>query len=182
MPKIGGRQPVLKPQDVVLCAKLSANSERWYTFAELGRELYMSASEVHAAAQRARSSQLVINDEEGLAVSRAAFEEFLLYGIKYAFPAQTGPMTRGMPTGVAAPPLAQQFDQTVDLAPVWPDADGTVRGISFVPLYPSVPAAARLDRRLYEILALIDALRGGAAREREAAAAALKEYIYDGHL
>jgi hypothetical protein len=53
--------------------------------------------------------------------------------------------------------------------PVWPDANGDVRGESFAPLYKSVPVAARKDPKLYELLALVDAIRGGRARERELA-------------
>ena len=37
------------------------------------------------------------------------------------------------------------------------------------PLYKTVPIAARRDPRLYEILALLDALRDGRARERRLA-------------
>jgi len=45
-----------------------------------------------------------------------------------------------------------------------------VRGVAFAPLYPSVPAAALEDARLYELLALVDAIRDGRARERNLAA------------
>jgi hypothetical protein len=58
---------------------------------------------------------------------------------------------------------------TADPAPVWPDPEGEVRGESFSPLYKSVPRAARADHRLYELLVLVDAIRGGRSREREIA-------------
>ena len=41
--------------------------------------------------------------------------------------------------------------------------------MSLCPLYPSVPLACLRDARLYQMLSLIDALRAGAARERELA-------------
>jgi hypothetical protein len=44
-------------------------------------------------------------------------------------------------------------------------------------LYPSVPAAALKDDRLYAILALFDALRSGQARERNAALKLLDEFF-----
>ena len=53
--------------------------------------------------------------------------------------------------------------------PVWPYAEGTSRGIEFKPLYAKVPLAAEQDGRLYEILALLDAIRDGRARERSIA-------------
>lgn len=82
----------------------------------------------------------------------------------------------GVPTAYAAPPLRHQINQPdTELPPVWPSVDGERRGISFYPLYPSVPQAARKDPVLYQTLALFDALRGGAARERSLAAKLLEE-------
>ena len=34
-----------------------------------------------------------------------ALEEFLLHGVRYAYPPERGELARGMPTGYAAPPL-----------------------------------------------------------------------------
>ena len=72
-----------------------------------------------------------------------------------------------MATSVGAAPLRDIFASTNDLVHVWPDSEGSDRGPSVLPLYASVPFAARSDRRLYEILVLVDALRIGGARERE---------------
>ena len=57
---------------------------------------------------------------------------------------------------------------------MWPDAEGTVRGEGLRPLYRSVPGAARRDPGLYELLALVDAIRSGRARERKIAVAELE--------
>lgn len=57
---------------------------------------------------------------------------------------------------------------------MWPYGKGKVRGHSIVPLYLSVPEAALKDVKLYELLALVDALRVGRAREREIAIKELK--------
>jgi hypothetical protein len=56
-----------------------------------------------------------------------------------------------------------------DPPPVWPDPEGSTRGVAFEPLYPTVPQAARRDPALYELLALVDAVRDGRARERKIA-------------
>jgi hypothetical protein len=69
-----------------------------------------------------------------------------------------------MPTASAAPPLSKKISQA-DLPPVWVDPEGTVKGFSFEPLYSSVPSAVKSDPALCEILALVDALRMGRARE-----------------
>ena len=80
-----------------------------------------------------------------------------------------------MPTGYAAAPLNRLIAPGSEPAPVWPHAEGTVRGLSLAPLYPSAPQAALKDERLYALLALFDAIRSGQAREREAAQKLLDE-------
>lgn len=52
-----------------------------------------------------------------------------------------------------------------------------VRGIAVQPLYKSVPMAAKKDKRLYEYLALVDAIRGGRARERSKAIEILSQRL-----
>jgi hypothetical protein len=66
---------------------------------------------------------------------------------------------------------------TASWLPVWPYADGPVRGYSFAPLHKNVPQAALEDSKLYELLALVDALRDGRAREREMAGRELKKRL-----
>ena len=41
-----------------------------------------------------------------------------------------------------------------------------MRGLGIEPLYPTAPGAALRNEKLYELLALVDALRAGRARER----------------
>ena len=106
----------------------------------------------------------------------AALLEFLVHGARYAFPPDRGGVTRGLPTAHAAPPLASEIVGS-DLPPVWPDPEGTVRGEAFSPLYRSAPAAARRDARLYSCLALLDAIRGGRARERKLAEEHLRRIV-----
>ena len=104
-------------------------------------------------------------------------KEFLIHGVKYAFPPQRGGPTRGIPTAEAARPLDRHFPQDFPFPPVWPYADGPLRGIAFSPLYKNVPRAALRDSKLYELLALVDAIREGRAREREIAITELKTRI-----
>jgi hypothetical protein len=56
-----------------------------------------------------------------------------------------------------------------DLPPVWPWQDGNTRGVGLEPLYKNVPRAALHDPALYQLLALVDAIRDGRARERNLA-------------
>jgi hypothetical protein len=101
-------------------------------------------------------------------------EEFLVHGLKYAFPPERGELTRGVPTGHAAEPLKSRISAGADPPPVWPFPEGKARGYSFAPLYKTVPRAALRDSYLYEMLALIDALRDGRSRDRHIAEEELK--------
>ena len=104
-------------------------------------------------------------------------EEFLVHGLKYVFVPDRGEMTRGVPTGHAAPPLNQHLVSADEPSPVWPDPEGEVRGTAFSPLYSAAPRAARSDPQLYELLVLVDAIRGGRARERDIAVNELKKRL-----
>jgi hypothetical protein len=99
-----------------------------------------------------------------------AIEEFLIHGLKYAFPAERGELTRGVLTAYAAEPLRQVIVLGDEPPPVWPYPTGLARGIAFEPLYRTAPKAALRDPGLHEVLALADALRDGRARERKLAA------------
>jgi hypothetical protein len=176
----------LSPQDIVVVLKLLVAEPRSWTYAQLGEELAMSPSQVFRSVDRVEAVRLA---EPGLLTSpptppglpsqerpvlpawpnRANLKEFLIHGIKYAFPVHHGGLVRGVPTAHGAPPLKQQIAESFEPPPVWPDASGSVRGLEFSPLHKNVPAAARRDPKLYELLALVDAIRDGRAREREIA-------------
>lgn len=160
---------ILKPQDILVLLKLLSIGQRDWTYAWLGVQLDMSPSQLHAAVKRAMAAQLAVRKEERIVPNRRNLEEFLVHGIKYVFVPEHGEMTRGMPTGYAAPPLAGHFVGHDEPPPVWPTRDGPVRGQAFSPLYSLAPGAAAKDSALYELLALVDAVRGGRARERDLA-------------
>jgi hypothetical protein len=105
-------------------------------------------------------------DPETKRVRLEALRNFLVHGVPHAFPANLEEITRGMPTAWAAPAMSGMISSSDQLPPVWPDPEGRVQGTSVQPLYPSVPGAARRDPELYDLLALVDALRIGRARER----------------
>lgn len=102
--------------------------------------------------------------------------EFAVHGAKYAFPAEKLPLVVGVPTSHSAPAFAGVFAPgSTDF--VWPHPNGSVRGVGVEPLHPSVPFAAMQDAKLYEMLALFDALRVGKARERGMALERLQALI-----
>jgi len=168
----------LKPQDVLFLLKLVAMNKGPWSFNKLSVELGMSPSEVHAAAQRALAARLALKSKDGDIVPNIRnLEEFLLHGIQYVFVPERGGMNRGMPTAHASAPMDAYIVADGEPPPVWPTAEGEIRGESFSPLYKSAPEAASRDQMLYELLALVDALRGGRARERDIAKKELKKRL-----
>lgn len=157
----------LLPQDVLALAKLVSYGGRRPPMAQVAADLGLSPSQVHASLKRLERLRLIA-PSTNLPQLRAV-EEFLLHGVKYAFPVLRGEATRGMPTAYAAPPLSAMIAAGGDLPPVWPSAEGTVRGLTLEPLHKAAPKAAAQDPVLYELLALIDALRDGRTRERQLA-------------
>jgi hypothetical protein len=157
----------LLSQDIVVLAKLVAYRGTRPAIARVAGDLALSPSQVHASLKRLERSRL-IDAQTGRPLLKAV-EEFLIHGVKYAFPAERGEPTRGMPTAYAAPPLSDQITGSGDLPPVWPDAEGDVRGITLEPLHRTAVKASRQDPAVRELLALIDALRDGRARERQLA-------------
>lgn len=168
---------ILKPQDVVILLKLVTTGDQQWSFSSLASELGMSPSEVHSGIGRAAAARLY-DPQRKLPILKALLE-FLVHGVKYSFPPDKGQFTRGVPTSYAAPPLNALIAQPNDPPPVWPDPEGKVRGYEFSPLYRSVPKAVERDNALYELLALVDAIRDGRARERELAVKELTARLSD---
>jgi DNA-binding Lrp family transcriptional regulator len=163
-----------KPQDVLVALKLSLEEQR-LSYADLGIALGLSASEAHASVRRLIEARLV--DPDTRQVRREALRNFLVHGVPYVFPASLGSITRGTPTAWAAPVMAGIINSSEQIPPVWPDAEGSVQGASVQPLYPSVPAVARKDPELYNLLALVDAIRIGRARERNYATEEISQIL-----
>lgn len=156
----------IKPQDILILLKLSTWKDQpdWKGI-DLAKELGLSPFEVSIGLERSRRSGFL--DSEKRVLRRSALLEFLIHGIKYAFPAEPGPICRGMPTAHSAPPLVGKIISSEPY--VWPDDEGQVRGQAIEPLYSSAPGAAKKDKKLNELLTLVDAIRVGRAREQKMA-------------
>jgi len=165
----------LKPQDVLVLLKAVAHPQQRWTYAALGEALGLSASESHACVKRAVACGLAVAPARGeWAPVRPNLLEFLLHGVRYVWPASLGSVKRGVPTAFGAEPLARQIQAAVGEAPVWAHAAGSTKGPSLTPIYRTAPQAALADPQLHRLLALLDALRSGRARERQLAAEWMK--------
>lgn len=186
----------MKPQDILLLLKLVTLerpglmpgvtgvrevppvTDDVFSMRALGDATGISKSEVSAALRRCIHAGLARVDHETGRPSANTYglSEFLLHGIKYVFPVKPGRRVRGVPTAHSAPVWNGKLLSGGQIF-VWADAEGEVLGEHIEPLFKSVPAAARRDPVLYGLLALIDSVRLGRAREAELAKQWLKEYL-----
>lgn len=169
-------QPTMSPLDVVVLLKIISIGNQPWNQKPLAEELRMSQSVISKSIARSKYAGLL--DPNGKKVRKLALIDFLQFGIAYVFPQHPGALVRGIPTAHSASPLNQTIQSTEHY--VWPSGKGKLRGQSIIPLYPSVVDAVQNDEKLHELLALVDALRVGRAREREIAIKELKQRILDG--
>lgn len=162
----------LHPFDVALALRLLRPAG---TLHALATELAVAPSQVHAALGRLSLAGLLRPEER--AANPRALSEFLLSGVRYAFPARRGPLVDGVPTAYSAAPLAALFD-AVDVV-VWPSPKHplAVRGFGITPMYPRASALVDRSPATYELLAIVDALRIGEPRVRSLARTELEARI-----
>ncbi|MGV0996845.1 hypothetical protein [Empedobacter falsenii] len=166
----------MKPQDIVLLLKIiSINTDKWEQ-KPIAESLEMSQSEVSESVARSKYAGLL--NPKGKSVMKYGLLEFLEHGLAYVFPQKPGPIVRGVSTAHSAFPLNNiiQSNETY----VWPYGKGTEKGHAIEPLYKSVPKAVLKDEKLHTLLALVDAIRVGRAREKEIAILELKNRILNG--
>lgn len=177
----------MKSQDILLMLKLigmekSGAYEADYSVRHLELLTGISKSELSAALNRCIQVGLAARDRQsGIPkINRKALLGFLLHGIKYVFPVKPAELVRGIPTAFAAPVMEGKVMSAGDVINVWPDPSGNAKGQAIKPLYKSAPTAAKADSKLYELLALVDAIRIGNSRETELATQLLeKEFTYE---
>lgn len=161
---------MLSPHHVVVLLKLHTLGNPGWTYASLAKSLGFSTATVHEAIKEAEVARLF--DPIKKEPNRRSLAEFIVHGLKYVFPAERGPETRGIPTGFSAPNLEGSSIVPATVPPVWPSPDGKVRGYALKPLFKNIKIAhiaIEQDPELYRLLALIDAIRDGTVRESNVA-------------
>lgn len=161
----------LRPQDVLLLLQLLLEVGMGQT--KLALKLDISQAEISMGFRRLKFAGLV--NVEGVP-SLEACEEYLIYALKYCFPAALGTMTAGMPTAHSKPGF--NFVKPTNNEPyVWPDSNGKIRGLALEPIHKGFVHACKNDESLYNLACLVEMIRVGRARERELAANLLREII-----
>lgn len=170
-------QPTLRPFDVAVALRLLLEPEDRYE--PLAEALATSTSAVHRGVARLQGAGLL--RPASRTVARPALREFLLHGVRYAFPPVRGQEMTGVATAWSLGPvsdlLAAEAASDVSRAVVWPDDTGAVRGEMLVPLFPGAARAAERDARLHLLLAAVDAVRAGSSTVRRVVSDYLAERI-----
>ncbi|WP_417692990.1 hypothetical protein [Pseudomonas sp.] len=150
-----------------------------YSVRALQASLGISKTEIASALKRCQLIGLLRLDPTTQLprVNSKALLGFIEHGLRYVFPVKPAEIVRGIPTSFSAPVLQDKLMSGGDLIHVWPDAFGNKKGQSITPLFKTVPGAVKKDARLYEYLALIDAIRLGNAREANLANEILRDKV-----
>jgi hypothetical protein len=156
------RHKGMLPHDIVVLLKILLLDGKGWRIVDLAEALQLTERMISLSLQRSAYAHLL--DATHRIVNREAFVNFLLHGLPVVFPTQPGTRERGMPTAHSAPPLREH--KLAHRAFVWPDTTSSNFGLRITPLYPQAPQVARTDALLYELLALIDAIRAGDPVER----------------
>ena len=168
------KQAIMRPQDVVILLKKISRNGRHMNGKQLAASLNISASEVSMAMERNKTAQLVDSTKERINI--LSLRDFIIYGLKYCFPAQPGRIVRGIPTASSASPMKEAIVSNRESF-VWKDSSGSVRGQSITPLFPNVVKKVSEDADFYALLAIVDSIRIGKSRERNTAIELLDKYL-----
>lgn len=163
----------MRPHDIIILLKIAVLKEKLWLAKDLAMSLNISASEVSESLNRSKLAVLISADKKHLMKNNLL--DFLEHGLRYVFPAEPGAIQRGMPTAHSAPPLNSHI--SAEEFYIWPWSEGEARGQAIDPLHPGVPGACSNDAVLYEMLALVDAIRLGRAREKQQAIEELRNRI-----
>lgn len=164
----------MRPQDVVILLKIIALSNEAWRHIDIANGLNISQSEVSEALNRCSISKLIDSNKRNVNIN--SFSEFLMYGLKYVFPALPGAMVKGVATAHSASPIKEHFADDTEVY-VWPYVKGNQRGQAIEPLYKTLPSAIEGDQLFYELLTIVDTIRVGRAREVKIAFDELKKRL-----
>ncbi|RAH33029.1 hypothetical protein [Pantoea agglomerans] len=167
----------LKQKGIIEFSGIEAYRDSLYTVRSLERTTGVGKTQIADSINRCIDIGLAKRDRKyGVPrTNKKSLLEFVIYGIKYVFPAKMGELTRGIATSFSAPALNEKLFSSGELIAVWPDERAKSKGLKVIPLFHTVPYAVRQDGDLYAMLALVDAIRLGNQREAGVAANILEK-------
>jgi hypothetical protein len=169
---------ILKPQDTLLLVKYWSLKKQGKArnVRDIAEAIGISPGEVSKGTQRLVASHLVVERSGDIFSETGAMLEWLSYGVRYAYPYESIGFGRGMATSWNCPVLKSEVVSPVP-ALVWQTVGGDTEGLLIKPLHQSVPLAASRDTLLYQVMSLVEAIRGGKPRELAIARELLTDLI-----
>jgi hypothetical protein len=161
----------MRPQDIVILLKLISLGEKVWQYRDLSASLSISISEISESLSRSEQAGLI----NGKRVARNSLMEFIQYGLHYVFPQKPGAIATGIPTAHSHPYYKKYIVSSNPY--VWQSFNGNIRGESIEPLHKGMIGSATQDEVFYLLLASVDIIRVGKAREIKIAIEVLKEHI-----
>ena len=157
---------MMRPHDILIICKIIVNDRPDWKQTQLADDLFMSQSEISASLRRSDQARLLNKAEKVLYPQN--IQDFLFYGFPYVFPAKLGPVQKGIKTSQSHPFFSAEFSPML-IPFVWPYLGEKDLGQTITPLHPRQAEAALKDKKLYQLLACLDVIRVGAAREKKMA-------------
>jgi predicted transcriptional regulator len=166
----------MRPQDVAILLKIALQGKAKWKMVTLAEAMEISVSEVSESLNRSRIAGLI--DFKKQAVARQNLWEFMVHGVKYVFPAETGALVRGIPTAHSHPQVRDRFSGNLQY--VCRDSEGDTFGLAISPFYARQASAMRKDQVFHKVMAMVDLLRIGKLREQKMAMEELEKLILNG--
>ncbi|MDH5179239.1 MAG: hypothetical protein OEZ39_18285 [Gammaproteobacteria bacterium] len=169
---------LLKPQDTLLALKYWSLNRAGQTVGvrTIAVDLGISPSEVSKGGKRLLTAHLAVERDGVMYAETGGLLEWLCYGVRYAYPQESVGYGRGLATAWNCPLLNSEMIPP-DPALVWPVPGGQTEGALVKPIHDSIPHIAAQDSKLYPVLALLEAIRGGKPRELAIARKLLNELV-----
>jgi hypothetical protein len=166
----------IKPQDILLLSKLISLNGMHERQIDLATDLDLSQAEVANSLERLKRASLI--DETKKNVNRLAAIEFFKHAIKFLFPIEYDAPSRGVLIGPSAEFIRKEVRSRDDMSYILEDLNGESSGVSIRPIYPSVLKAIKGNEMMYQLLCLVDVLRGlGGVRHRQFAETEISKII-----
>ncbi|HYD54117.1 MAG TPA: hypothetical protein VEA99_15890 [Gemmatimonadaceae bacterium] len=187
--------PTLRPYD--LAVGLGIATCVGIRRAELAPRLGLSEVDVERSLSRLTEAHLVLRDRrrdeppgskspsEVVLIGRRALADLLIDAVAVLAPASIGPVTVGVRAAHSAVDLvsgcchsrAEDLYVRPEIPLVWPDEQGPDLGYALTPLYRGATGLPGRWPEVHRLLALVDCIRVGDARERTAAATHLRRAL-----
>ena len=165
---VSNRSIFLKSQDVVLAMIMMGRTA--IPQKEIARISGLSPSEVSNGIYRLKKARLLDGNSK---VMKSNLCDFLVHGVPHAFPATIDYNEQlGIPTS-----HSYMDNIMAGYEYVWPQKDGQLLGRGVSPLHPSAVVTSLQNSKCHQLLANIDALRVGRAREKSQAIDLLRKKL-----